>query len=60
VKIELKSLINIDWNNKSSKDKADAASTILKYIDKSEVGKGRFAQVLADKLATNIVTITVP
>ena len=60
VKRELKPLLNGDWSKKTLEDKADAAYLILKRVDDDTVGKGQFAQVLADKLARSKVTLDVP
>jgi putative ATP-dependent endonuclease of OLD family len=49
-----------DWTDKPSKDKAEAAHIILKRVDDDEIGKGQFAQVLADKIASSKVVIDVP
>jgi predicted ATP-dependent endonuclease of OLD family len=51
---------NVDWTKVLPKDKADAAFELLELIDSNDMGKGWFAQLLADKLATNQVSLAVP
>jgi predicted ATP-dependent endonuclease of OLD family len=60
VKRSLKPFLKGDWTDKPSKEKANAAHIILKRVDDDEIGKGQFAQVLADKLACSEVVIDVP
>jgi putative ATP-dependent endonuclease of OLD family len=60
VKEELEPLLKGDWTKKLSQEKADAAYIILKRVDDDTVGKGLFAQVLADKIASSKVSIEVP
>ncbi|KGJ95872.1 ATP-dependent nuclease [Colwellia psychrerythraea] len=60
VKRSLKPLIKGDWTCKSPKEKSEAAHLILKRVDDDEIGKGQFAQVLADKIACSKVIIDVP
>lgn len=45
-----KQLASIDWTEKSPQDVAIMAHNILKRIDDDEIGKGLFAQVLAEKI----------
>ena len=56
----LKKISEQDWLNASSEEKSVAAHEILKRIDDDNVGKGFFAQVLAEKLANNELTLSIP
>jgi len=49
-----------DWTKRSPKFKAWAAHEILMRIDDNSVGKGFFAQVLADKIVRECLIISVP
>jgi hypothetical protein len=46
------------WNTATFAQKADAACWLLNHIEQSPVGKGLFAQVLTEKLSTDITGIT--
>ncbi|MEY0489126.1 ATP-dependent nuclease [Proteus terrae] len=50
----------IDWTKKEIREIAEAAHKILKRIDDDNIGKGLFAQVLADKLQTDGTDFLVP
>jgi putative ATP-dependent endonuclease of OLD family len=60
IKKGLNRISRIDWNKKISRKKAIAAHIILKRIDDKTVGKGLFAQVLADQISKQEVTLEIP
>lgn len=61
VKEKLETIKDIDWTAKSEPEKADAAFEILNRIDDSKnMGKGLFAQLLAEELENNNVQLDVP
>ena len=49
-----------DWTKKSPHEVAEAAQKILKKIDDDNIGKGLFAQVLADKIKCKNYDFSVP
>lgn len=61
-KAKLLSLSNekIDWTNEASEKKATAAHDLLELIDSNDMGKGWFAQLLADQLVKEKISLTVP
>lgn len=56
----LNKIRDTDWSKKESSEKAVAAHEILKRIDDGKIGKGFFAQVLADKLEKNELSLSIP
>lgn len=50
----------IDWTQVPLEFKASAAFDLLQLIDDDEIGKGLFAQLLADAIADNKITLAVP
>jgi len=58
VKPELEELKGIDWGKESLR--ADTASKVLERIEDSNIGKGIFAQTLADKLQGSETGFTIP
>lgn len=60
VKEELEPLLEGDWTEKLPQEKANAAYIILKRVDDDTVGKGQFAQVLADQISSSKVIMDVP
>lgn len=50
----------IDWDKAKPEEKADAAFDLLNFIDDDLIGKGLFAQLLADDLASAKVSLAVP
>jgi predicted ATP-dependent endonuclease of OLD family len=52
--------INVDWSQSKPEDKADAAFDLLELIDDGDMGKGWFAQLLADQLANKKTSLAVP
>ena len=50
-KAKLTEISVTDWSEKSDDDKANAAFEILARVDDDDMGKGRFAQLLADSLS---------
>ncbi|MCS6211655.1 MULTISPECIES: ATP-dependent nuclease [Shewanella] len=57
---ELEQFSVIDWTKKTSEETANAANIILKRIDDDNVGKGIFAQILADQITKGNHPINVP
>ncbi len=57
---ELKAIKTENWEEKKSEERAIAASIILKRIEGGTIGKGFFAQVLADRLSKEDTSISVP
>jgi hypothetical protein len=49
-----------DWNTANASDKANAAFELLELLDGNEIGKGLFAQLLADDIASSKLVLTVP
>ena len=49
-----------DWTKKTPKEVAQAANKILHRIDDANIGKGLFAQVLADKIQKKGCNFSVP
>ncbi|RAM61474.1 hypothetical protein RB24_24970 [Herbaspirillum rubrisubalbicans] len=49
-----------DWSKVSPADKANVAFELLAWIESEDMGKGLFAQLLADALQDKTVTLTVP
>lgn len=60
VKKSLQEIIDDDFLTITSEKKADHAFEILKRIDDDSIGKGYFAQILADKISLGEVELTVP
>jgi hypothetical protein len=58
VKSELEGLKDINWNEESLR--AGAAYKVLQRIEDSKIGKGIFAQTLADRLSNGDVRFVVP
>lgn len=49
-----------DWAGAKPSEKADAAFELLELIENGEMGKGLFAQLLADAIANDTVELVVP
>lgn len=60
VKRGLQGIIDRDFSVITSEQKADYAFEILKRVDDDKIGKGYFAQVLADKISLGEVELKVP
>jgi len=60
VKLELQAIVNDDFSTITTERKADHAFEILKRVDDTKIGKGYFAQVLADKISSGTVELVVP
>ena len=60
VKRGLQEIIDQDFSTITSEQKADYAFEILKRVDDDNIGKGYFAQVLADKISFREVELKVP
>lgn len=60
VKKGLKEIVDFDYSKITPETKADHAFEILKRVDDDKVGKGYFAQVLADKISSGAVKLKVP
>ncbi|MFX7465129.1 AAA family ATPase [Acinetobacter baumannii] len=60
VKKGLQKIVNDDYLKITPEQKADHAIEILKRVDDDNIGKGYFAQVLADKISSGIVKLKVP
>jgi predicted ATP-dependent endonuclease of OLD family len=50
----------VNWVGEKPEDKAEAAFDLLELIDDDQIGKGLFAQLLADELASGKVVLTTP
>lgn len=50
----------VNWTAAAPRDKANAAFELLELIDSGDIGKGLFAQLLADELAAGKATLAVP
>lgn len=59
-KKRLCTLKDTDWLKTTAEEKASAAYDLLELIENDDMGKGLFAQLLADELAEGKATITVP
>jgi putative ATP-dependent endonuclease of the OLD family len=57
---ELSKLSEKDWENDNDEAKKEPAFQLLKKIGSSYVGKGIFAQVLADKLKCELFDFSIP
>lgn len=57
VKKGLQKIVNDDYLKITPEQKADHAIEILKRVDDDNIGKGYFAQVLADKISSGIVKL---
>ncbi|MCY1160530.1 DNA replication and repair protein RecF [compost metagenome] len=60
VKKGLQKIFNDDYSKITHEQKADHALEILKRVDNDNIGKGYFAQVLADKISSGAVVLKVP
>ncbi len=60
VKKGLQKIVNDDYLKITPEQKADHAIEILIRVDDDNIGKGYFAQVLADKISSGIVKLKVP
>lgn len=60
IKQGLQVIIDDDFSIITPKIKADHSFEILKRVDDENIGKGYFAQVLADKIATGQIELKVP
>lgn len=60
IKDHLYELAHIEWSTKSDDDKKYAAFSILRRIESREIGKGMFAQALADCLMLDNKNFVVP
>lgn len=49
-----------DWSKANALDKANAAFELLELIEGAEIGKGLFAQLLADEIASGKFVLAVP
>jgi len=50
----------IDWSKATAQDKANAAFELLELVEGTEIGKGLFAQLLADEIASGKFVLAVP
>lgn len=50
----------VDWIEKSDSERADAAFELLNFVENNDMGKGLFAQLLADVLENGESSLTVP
>jgi len=60
VKKGLKTIFEADYSKITLENKADYAFEILKRIDDDNIGKGYFAQILADKISLGGIELKVP
>ena len=60
IKKGFKKIYEDDFSTITPEQKADYASEILKRVDEDNVGKGYFAQILADKISLGMVELKVP
>ncbi|ENU93544.1 hypothetical protein F971_00802 [Acinetobacter vivianii] len=60
VKKGLQEIVDFDYSTITPEKKADHAFEILKRVDDDKVGKGYFAQVLADRISSGSVKLKVP
>ena len=60
VKKGLQVIIDDDYSEITSEQKANHAFEILKRVDDKNIGKGYFAQVLADKISSEEIKLQVP
>ncbi|ELX04644.1 putative ATP-dependent endonuclease of OLD family [Acinetobacter sp. BIGb0102] len=60
VKNGLQVIIDDDYSEITSEQKANHAFEILKRVDDKNIGKGYFAQVLADKISSEEIKLQVP
>lgn len=60
VKKGLQVIIDDDYSEITSEQKANHAFEILKRVDDKKIGKGYFAQVLADKISSEEIKLQVP
>ncbi|EOI2505729.1 MULTISPECIES: ATP-dependent nuclease [Acinetobacter] len=60
VKNGLQVIIDDDYSKITSEQKANHAFEILKRVDDKNIGKGYFAQVLADKISSEEIKLQVP
>ncbi|QDB82794.1 ATP-dependent nuclease [Acinetobacter pittii] len=60
VKKDLEKIEETDFSTITPQEKADFAYEILKRIDDDNIGKGYFAQVLADEISKGTVKLAVP
>ena len=59
VKKEIQKLADKEWQNAEESEKADAAFLLLARIEESSMGKGQFAQLLAEEIKRG-AELTVP
>lgn len=60
VKEEIKAIKDNDWSEVEQFEKAEVAYKILRRIDDSNMGKGLYAQLLADELSKKTIELEVP
>ncbi len=60
IKKGLKEIVDSDFSKITPEKKADHAFEILKRVDGDDIGKGYFAQVLADKISLGEIKLIVP
>ena len=51
---------SVNWITKPEQEKADAAFELLNFIDSDDMGKGLFAQLLADTLVPASSSFAIP
>lgn len=56
----LQEIVDFDFSKITTEIKADFAFEILKRVDDTKVGKGYFAQVLADRMSSGAIELVVP
>lgn len=59
-KSKLLSIKEKDWKNETESNKADASTIILHCIEANYIGKGWFAQMLAEKIQDPALVISIP
>ncbi|MGS0741919.1 ATP-dependent nuclease [Glaciimonas sp. GG7] len=50
----------VDWTEKDDSERANAAFELLNFIENDDMGKGLFAQLLADVLENDRISLAVP
>lgn len=60
IKPGLEMTAKLDFVQMSNSEKAQYAGELLQRIDSSEIGKGLYAQVLADEIARKTIDVSVP
>ncbi|MDC5557131.1 AAA family ATPase [Acinetobacter baumannii] len=60
VKKALQQIVDFDFSIITPEKKAEYAFEILKRVDDNNIGKGYFAQILADRISSGVVELQVP